>query len=94
MLALFAGGRAISAPATACVVHLTIEVDAEVPRARGAAFLTTLIGNHPGYRLAWVGRQSASVIDVDLVGDGLDGDCRRVVDDLRVDSRILSVRER
>jgi hypothetical protein len=95
MMALFAAGRVIAAaPESGCLLPLTIEVGVDVPDASGLTFLTNLIGNHPGYRLTWVGRQSDTLIDVNLVGDGLGGDCRRVADDLRNDSRILSVSDR
>jgi hypothetical protein len=83
-------GTATSAPGD-CMMRLRVELTPDVPDPTAPGFLSSLLGNHPGYELTLEGQPQDSVVVVDLTGRGPAYRCRRVVDSMRKDGRVLSV---
>lgn len=81
-----------AAPAP-CEMRLRVEVTPAVPDPGDAGFVSSLLGNHPEYRLTLQGQDldNRSVIAVDLTGPGPAGDCGEVVRSMRKDARVMSV---
>jgi hypothetical protein len=94
-----AGSRAQAAPALSasppvqCELQLRVELTPDVTNPSDAWTLSSLLRDHPGYRLTLRGQdlENASVIMVDLTGPGPDEGCRTVVEAMRKDARIFSV---
>jgi hypothetical protein len=90
-------GRLISAagaqtPASgACDVHLELELTPDVPNPSDVSFLSSLLNYHIGYRLIFQGRRDGDVL-VELTGPGPDYLCRDVIQTMRRDGRILTLR--
>jgi hypothetical protein len=94
-----AGGFAHAAPArpaappVQCNMRLRVELTPDVTNPSDARTLSSLLRDHPGYRLSLRGQdlENASVIMVDLTGPGPDEGCRAVVEAMRKDARIFTV---
>ena len=91
LAALLGAHAAEAAPPAHCDLRLTIELTPDVPDPGDAGFLSSLLGDHPGYRLAILRKPDASVIDVDLTGPGPEYLCRDVIEAIRKDGRVRSV---
>jgi hypothetical protein len=89
--ALPGGGKAETAAPGACDLQLTLELTPDVPNPSDVGFLSSLLGNHPEYRLILQGRDDQDDILVELTGPGPDYLCRDVIQTMRRDGRILSV---
>jgi hypothetical protein len=85
---------AAAAPAARCDRLLTVQLTPDVPDPRNAAFVSSLLGNHPGYQLTVRQQRDGSVVVLELTGPGPGYLCQSVVDAMRKDGRVLSVRER
>jgi hypothetical protein len=94
LLALFSASAPAETPPATCTIQLTVALTADVPDVKSATFLSSLIGNHPGYALVWRGQRSDHEIDVELNGPAPQMSCDAVVRDLRTDARIESIAER
>jgi hypothetical protein len=75
-----------------CDVQLTVELTPDVPDARDDGFLSSLLNNHTAYQLQLLREDDASVIELDLRGPGPDYRCENVIDTIRRDGRVLSIR--
>jgi hypothetical protein len=84
-------GAASAAPPAPCDLRLQVELTPDVPDARDLGFLSSLLGNHPGYRLTLLQEADGSIIVLDLTGPGPGYVCRNVVEAMRRDARVLSV---
>jgi hypothetical protein len=87
---------ALGAPAHAatprqCTMRLDVELTPDVPNPQDAAFLSSLLSNHPGYQLDWVRQAGDFDIVVDLIGPGPEAECRNVVRTMRNDGRVLAI---
>ena len=94
MLILGAASATVqAAPVTLCDVHLRVELSPDVPNPLDAAFLSSLLGNHAGYRLTveWQDPDSPALFILDLTGPGPEAGCREVVDSMREDPRVASI---
>jgi len=91
LLALSASNGAAAALATDCEARLTVELTPDVPDASDAGFLSSLLNNHPDYRLNLLREIDPSVIELDLAGPGPDYLCRNVIDAMRKDARVLTI---
>jgi hypothetical protein len=80
----------VAAPPPPCDMNLNVALTPDVPDARDAGFLSSLLGNHPGYQLTFQHQDQDSVV-LDLTGPGPAYICRKVVDAIRRDARVLSV---
>ncbi len=56
-----------------------------------AGRLSSLLNNHPGYRLSLLREIDPSLIELDLAGPGPDYLCQNVIDTMRKDGRVLSI---
>lgn len=83
---------AYSTPLAPCSTRLIVELTPDVPDPRDPEFLSSLLSNHPAYRLIWIRREGSSEIVLRLTGPGTDEQCHAVIDTLRKDGRVLSVR--
>ena len=95
LLAIFTvlGGtsRAV-ADENVCDARLTVELSPSVPRASDDGFLSSLLTNHSAYRLELLRQDDSSVIEVDLTGPGPSYRCQNVVESMRKDARVESIR--
>ena len=89
---------ATSTPAAAaspgpCELLLRVEVTPDVPSPGDEGFLSSLLSNHPDYRLTLERRDfyHGSVVFLDLTGPGPAYSCRRVLETMRRDARVFSV---
>ena len=92
VLALFAAGRAHAAAPASCEVRLAVAVTPAVPNASDLKFLNSLVSDHPNYRLTVQQHEGDSLVTVNLSGPGTAEQCRDVIDAIRKDGRIASVR--
>src|SRR4029077_17047163 len=70
----------------------TVELSPSVPRASDDGFLSSLLNNHFAYHLELLRQDDSSVIEVDLTGPGPSYRCENVIESMRKDARIESVR--
>jgi hypothetical protein len=84
---------AAQAASTPCDLQLRVELSPDVPNPLDAAFLSSLLGNHAGYRLTrdWQEPESVYLFTLDLTGPGPQTGCREVVDSMRRDARVVSI---
>jgi hypothetical protein len=88
--ASLSGDPAAAAPVL-CDLQLTLELTPDVPDPSDAGFLSSLLGNHPGYQLNVLRKLSNSVLELELIGPGPDYVCHDVIDSIRKDGRVQSV---
>jgi hypothetical protein len=91
LLAVFASHATAAAAETACEARLTVELTPDVPDASDGGFLSSLLNNHPDYRLSLLREIDPSLIELDLAGLGPDYLCQNVIDTMRKDGRVLSI---
>jgi hypothetical protein len=92
LLAMFGGSTAAAAPSAACDLRLTVELTPDVPDASEAGFLSSLLNNHPDYRLELLRQDGPSLVELGLSGPGPGYLCLGVIEAMRQDGRVLSVR--
>jgi hypothetical protein len=92
LLAMVGGRTASAAPGTPCDLRLAVELTPDVPDASDAGFLSSLLNNHSDYRLELLRQDGPSAIELDLAGPGPEYLCQSVVETMRRDARVLSVR--
>jgi hypothetical protein len=85
------GGGASAMPAPPCAMQLSILLTPDVPNPFDKGFLSSLIGNHPNYRLIARLQGGGSALDVALNGPGPNYRCQAVIDAMRRDARVLSI---
>ena len=73
---------------------LTVRLEPGVPDVTNAEFLTSLLNRHVNYRLELLRQddQDPSVIEVELTGPGPEYRCQTVIETMRRDARIQSIR--
>ncbi len=86
-----AGSTASAASPTSCDIRLGVVLTPDVPNPRDYGFLSSLLSNHPSYRLTLLQQDSGSVLVLDLSGPGPEYRCRNVIRTIRRDARVLSV---
>ncbi len=77
---------------TVCDARLVVELSPDVPRASDDGFLSSLLNNHVTYRLELRRQEDSSVIEVDLTGPGPSYRCQNVIESMRKDARVESIR--
>jgi len=92
LLALGASGLAHAAASPSCEMRLTVAVTPAVPNASDLGFLSSLVSDHPNYRLTVQQQEGDSLIVANLSGPGPAEQCRDVIDAIRKDGRVASVR--
>ena len=81
-----------ASPDAPCDVRLSVELTPDVPNPEDEGFLSSLLSNHVGYRLTLQPEHDPSMIVVDLTGPGPDYRCEEVIEAMRRDGRVLSIR--
>ena len=79
----------IAAPAP-CDLKLTVVFTPDVPHPTDSGFLSSLLSNHPGYRLTLVQSTSDTGTVLELTGAGPTDLCQDVLATIRKDSRVQS----
>jgi hypothetical protein len=93
LLAVLASGT-VAAAAAPCDRLLAVQLTPDVPDSRNASFVSSLLGNHPGYQLTLRRQGEGSVVVFELTGPGPEYLCQSVVDAMRKDGRVLSLHAR
>ncbi len=83
-------GPATAAP-TACDLRLGVELTPDIPDPSDLGFLSSLLSNHPGFRLTLRREDSDSDLVLELSGPGPESGCWNVIETMRRDARVLSV---
>jgi hypothetical protein len=88
-----ADSMAQATPVVPCDMRLRVELTPDVPEPLNPGFVSSLLGNHPDYRLTLQGQDPTdlSVITLDLAGPGPEAGCREVVNSMRRDARVQAV---
>ncbi len=89
---MLGGPSTAAAEETLCEARLTVELSPDVPRATDDGFLSSLLNNHFSYRLSLLRQDDSSVIEVDLTGPGPSYRCQNVIEAMRKDARVESIR--
>jgi hypothetical protein len=92
VLAILGGPSTATAEENVCDARLTVELSPSVPRASDDGFLSSLLNYHVTYHLELLRQDDSSVIEVDLTGPGPSYRCQNVVDSMRKDARVESIR--
>jgi len=92
LLSVLDGRTSAAAIPAQCHVRLTVELSPGVPNAEDAGFLSSLLNNHPDYQLNLLRVDDSSLIELELAGPGPGYLCRSVLDTMRRDARVLSIR--
>jgi hypothetical protein len=74
-----------------CAMSLSIEVTPDVPDPSDSGFISSLLGDHPGYRLFLLQAVDNTHVNLQLQGPGPDQRCQAIVDSMRNDGRVLSI---
>jgi hypothetical protein len=91
LLQLTSPGTAAEPLPVTCDLRLLVELTPDVPDPREGDFLSSLLGNHVNYRLAFQQQNDDSVFVLELIGPGPTYACQKVVDDMGRDGRVLSI---
>jgi len=75
-----------------CALRLSVEVTPDVPNPRDGGFLSSLLGNHTDYQLFLLRQTDDTHVVLQLQGPGPAENCRAIVDSLRKDARVSSIR--
>jgi hypothetical protein len=89
--ALAANAAVAGTPPPRCDLRLTVELTPDVPKARDAGFLSSLLSNDLGYQLTLQQQRDGSIIVVELTGPGPGYRCQNAIERIRKDGRVLSV---
>jgi hypothetical protein len=74
-----------------CAMRLTVEVTPDVPNPSDGGFISSLLGDHAGYRLFLLQTVDDTHVILQLQGPGSADRCQAVVDSMRNDGRVLSI---
>jgi hypothetical protein len=75
-----------------CDVRLTVELTPDVPNPTDGGFLGSLLSNQVEYLLSLRRERSDSLLVLELIGPGPAYRCRKAIETIRRDGRVLSVR--
>src|ERR1700683_5432530 len=79
----------IAAPAP-CDLKLAVVFTPDVPNPTDSGFLSSLLSNHPGFRLALAQSSRSPGTGLELTGAGPNDLCQNVLATIRKDSRVQS----
>jgi hypothetical protein len=77
---------------TPCDLHLVVQLTPDVPNPSDPGFLSSLLGNHPSYRLDLRQERDDSTLLLELIGPESDEGCHNVVAAIGKDARVTSIR--
>ena len=92
LLAALCGGAEVASAAEQCDARLTVELTPDVPNASDDGFLRSLLNNQTACRLELLRKDDASVVELDLRGPGPASRCESVIESMRKDARVQSIR--
>lgn len=90
--AVLSSDMAFASPPMTCERQLTLEVTPDVPDPRDSGFLSSLLSNEVDYQLVFRHRIDDTNIVLELIGPGPAYRCQEVVQTLRRDARVASLR--
>jgi hypothetical protein len=79
-------------PAPRCAVRLSIAVTPDVPDPSNSGFISSLLGDHAEYQLFLLSRDDDTHVTLQLQGPGPAERCHAVIDSMRNDGRVQSIR--
>ena len=91
LLVLVGTQSAEAAPEDDCNARLIVELTPDVADASDVGFLSSLLSNHPTYRLQLLRQLDPSLVELQLSGPGPGYLCLNAIQAMRRDNRILSV---
>ena len=74
-----------------CAMRLSVEVTPDVPNPADGGFISSLLGDHPGYQLFLLHVVDDTHVNLQLQGPGPVERCQAVVDSMRNDGRVASI---
>jgi hypothetical protein len=83
---------AAAMPDEQCNIHFTAELKPEARDISDGGFLSSLIQNQPAYRLELLRADDTSLVELELTGPGPGYRCENVIETIRKDERVLSIR--
>ena len=94
LAALFGGTSVAVSQEAACDVPLTVRLEPGVPDVTNTEFLSSLLNRHVNYRLELLRQdnQDPSVVELELTGPGPEYRCQTVIETMRRDARVQSIR--
>lgn len=92
ILALFGVQGTGAASQEDCSAQLTVELTPDVPDTSDAGFLSSLLNNNPAYRLNLLRQLDPELIELELAGPGPGYRCQNIIQAMRKDARVLSIR--
>jgi hypothetical protein len=92
LLGVLFDSAAAAMPDERCDIHFTAELKPELSDVRDVAFLSSLLINQTAYHLELLRADDTSVVELDLSGPGPDYRCENVIETMREDERVLSIR--
>ena len=93
-IAALGGGHVTMADPAPCDVRLSVELTPDVPDPRDEEFISSLLDDQVDYQLTLRREASDTDIVLELTGPGPGYRCRKVLDVIRRDARVLSVHVR
>ncbi len=92
LVAVLGGPSTAVAQEPGCDVLLTVEVSPGVPCASDDGFPNSLLNNHFAYCLDFLRQDGFSAIEVELTGPDPSYRCENVIESMRKDARVDSIR--
>lgn len=74
-----------------CAMRLAVQVTPDVPNPGDSGFISSLLGDHPGYKLFLLKVVDDTDVVLQLQGPGERARCQAVVDSMRNDGRVVSI---
>ena len=74
-----------------CAMRLAVEVTPDVPDPSDSAFISSLLGDHPGYHLFLLRVVDDTNVILELQGPGPPDRCQAVVNSISNDGRVASI---
>ena len=74
-----------------CALRLSVEVTPDVPNPSDTGFISSLLGDHPGYQLFLLQVVDDTHVNLQLQGPGPTERCQAVVAAISNDGRVASV---
>ena len=74
-----------------CAMRLNVQVTPDVPNPGDGGFISSLLGDHPGYHLFVLQVVDNTNVILQLQGPGSRDRCQAVVDSIRNDGRVASI---
>jgi len=91
LLGFLGAQSAAAAPGGDCDAQLPVELTPDAPDASDAGFLSSLLTNHPAYRLELLQQIDPSLVELELSGPGPGYLRLNVIETMRKDARVLSI---